>query len=119
MICVVWWHLVLFLGGWLLVAIGGHVLGFTYWLRLWRVFDIGMNAVLAGDDRETISSRLGKAQRRGSKFAAVACAFLHLIDRAHCRDSIDEELGARRVPVGMAVVGLFFIVFSVLLYVAA
>lgn len=108
MICVEPWHLVLFLGGFLLLAIGGHVIGLTYWLGIWYAIDVTLNAILAGNKRETMSSRLGKMHRNGSKFAAAVCWCLSLIDKGHCEGAIDSDVG-RGVPVAMAVVGIIWV----------
>lgn len=51
------------------------------------------NALAGGYPDETISSRLGKAERRGHFAACVLCKFLHLFDRHHCAKNIEEDEG--------------------------
>lgn len=52
-----------------------------------------LSALTGGDPDETISSRLGKAQRRGQPFACIACRLLDLIQRNHCARSIEDDEG--------------------------
>jgi hypothetical protein len=57
--------------------------------------DLLFNAITAGDPRETMSSRMGKAKRdRNSRIAHFLCGFLH-IDPFHCLDAINNEVGSR------------------------
>lgn len=64
--------------------------------------DLFANALLMGDPRESISSRLGKWQEAGGWRGAVAgglcpAVSLIMIERDHCRRSIDRGAGARGV----------------------
>jgi hypothetical protein len=64
--------------------------------------DFFANAVMAGDPGESISSRLGKWQTMGGWRGVIAdglCPALSLImlERDHCRVSIDRSVGARGV----------------------
>ncbi len=57
-------------------------------------FDLFVNAVLAGDPRETISSRIGKKTARGEcKLCKFICKYLDKIDSRHCDNSIDWTEG--------------------------
>lgn len=63
---------------------------------LWNVLialDQLANTLLAGDPDETISSRLGKMQRKGNKFAKCACRVLDFFDEGHCEKSIEKDRG--------------------------
>jgi len=56
------------------------------------------NTVLFGDPDETISSRLGKwleypTTSTRYKFAEFTCKFLHMIDKNHCRKSVEPDEG--------------------------
>lgn len=59
-----------------------------------RCADIICNAILLGDPRETISSRMGKyvAKKRGF-IPCKICALLNKIDPNHCISSIDDDVG--------------------------
>ncbi len=60
--------------------------------------DEGGSTVTGGDPGETISSRLGKAQRDGNKFADVFCTyFLNQFVANHCQDSIEQYEGSRAI----------------------
>lgn len=50
--------------------------------------DAWLNGLLGGDPRETISERLGRAQRAGSVVAVVLCLPLELIEPAHCARAV-------------------------------
>lgn len=53
-----------------------------------------LNAVTGGAPDETLSSRFGRARRRGSKTGRATCAVLDWIDPCHCETSIEfDELG--------------------------
>lgn len=54
------------------------------------------NTILGGDPDETISSRLGKKEREGSKIAKWACSILNKFDHCHCKNSIEEDEGIKR-----------------------
>lgn len=72
---------------------------YNYALQVWIGFDKFCNACLKGDNRETISSRLGKSLYHG--FAPVfgfraldrfVAFLLDQVDPDHCRKSIDWTL---------------------------
>ena len=46
------------------------------------------NTAFGGDEDETISSRAGKANRKGKRWACVLCKLLDKIDPNHCEKSI-------------------------------
>lgn len=49
------------------------------------------NTVFGGDPDETVSSRLGKAERAGSRRAHIACAIIGLfLGHDHCHEAIEE-----------------------------
>lgn len=60
------------------------------WLRWW---DQGLNVLTGGDSLETLSSRAGKGQREGKKWACILCRFLDLFQRDHCARSINPDDG--------------------------
>lgn len=60
------------------------------WLRWW---DQGLNVLTGGDSLETLSSRAGKGQREGKKWACYLCRFLDLFQRDHCARSINPDDG--------------------------
>ena len=69
-----------------------------YWINNWVALDQLANALLAGDPDETISSRTGKWLSLPHdtwkwKVAYVLCRALHLLDKNHCLDSIEEDEG--------------------------
>ncbi len=55
------------------------------------------NALLGGDPDETISSRLGKAQERGSGYGAWLRKILDWIDKDHCAEAIERDEGKRQI----------------------
>ncbi len=65
-----------------------------YLLNILGALDRLANAITLGSGDETISSRLGKAQAKGSRFACVLCRFLDLFQRDHCKLSINPDDGA-------------------------
>ena len=52
-----------------------------------------VNAIFGGDPDETISSRAGKDQLKGRKWAIWLCWFLNKFDTKHCSKSIEEDEG--------------------------
>jgi len=63
---------------------------------LWNVLigiDQTVNAAMAGDPDETISSRAGKAAREGKRWGCVLCRFLDLFEKNHCEISIEDDEG--------------------------
>ncbi len=65
------------------------------WLRnIGIAFDQFWNAVTLGDPDETVSSRLGKAAKRGNRFALLACRLLNRLFRSeHCTEAIEQDEG--------------------------
>lgn len=61
------------------------------WLR-W--LDAGLNVLTGGDANEMLSSRAGKAQLKGKRWACVLCRFLDLFQKDHCKLSINTDDGA-------------------------
>ncbi|PUB82387.1 MAG: hypothetical protein DBP02_15145 [gamma proteobacterium symbiont of Ctena orbiculata] len=72
-----------------------------YFRNVFVAFDQLFNALTGGDEDETISSRLGKARRNGSRFATVICWVLtHVFfweKGDHCARSIEEDEGANEI----------------------
>jgi hypothetical protein len=57
-----------------------------------------LNAITGGDEDETISSRLGKCQKKGNYFCVILCWVLtHVVffwqKKPHCLDNIEEDEG--------------------------
>ena len=78
----------------------GIVLHRRYWYHVWIGFDRFCNAVLGGDSRETVSSRLGKAIYHGhpNVFGCMAADktvswWLSQVDPNHCKKSVEWEFG--------------------------
>jgi hypothetical protein len=66
-----------------------------YVTNLLYALDLLFNAITAGDPRETMSSRMGKAKRdRDSRIAHFLCGLLH-VDPFHCLDAINDDVGSR------------------------
>ena len=81
--------------------------GSKYWQSAWLSFDYFCNAVLGGNIKETISSRLGKSIYYGHppvfiyrRCDKIVASWLHAVDRNHCRNSIQFDVGRRRSQVG-------------------
>lgn len=51
------------------------------------------NAAFGGHEDETISSRAGKAARKGKRWACVLCRLLDRLDPGHCEKSIEPDRG--------------------------
>lgn len=66
-----------------------------YLARVFVALDQLLNALLGGDEDETISSRIAKDKRRGRKFACVLCKILDWIDKDHCEKAIERDEGKR------------------------
>lgn len=67
-----------------------------FWNQL-IALDQTVNALLGGDPDETISSRAGKAQGEGKRWACVLCRLLNVFDRDHCVKSIEPDEGGSAV----------------------
>jgi len=64
--------------------------------RVWTIavaYDQLANAAFGGDEDETISSRAGKARRRGKRWACLLCRLLDALDPDHCEKSIESDRG--------------------------
>lgn len=68
-----------------------------YVMNILSALDRLANAITFGSGDETISSRLGKAQAKGSRFACVFCRFLDLFQKDHCVKSVNPDDGASAV----------------------
>lgn len=64
-----------------------------YLVNLLIALDQFGNALFAGDPDETISSRAGKAARRGRRWGCVLCRVLDVFERDHCEKSIEPDRG--------------------------
>lgn len=72
--------------------------GDGYFHSWWYSVDCLGNALAAGDPRETISSRAGKARLAGREWGCVLCAVLAAITRNdHCTLSIEVNEGSRAI----------------------
>lgn len=93
-------NLIIGLALWVVASVAALVslcLGLLYLLfsprRFWRVMlahDQAANAAFGGSENETISSRAGRAARRGDRWGCVLCKLLDKIDPGHCEKSIGE-----------------------------
>lgn len=57
-----------------------------------------LNALTFGDPDETLSSRWGRAKRRGNKVATLACKTLDFVDRCHCELAIEFDDEGNPLP---------------------
>lgn len=64
-----------------------------YLVNLLIALDQFGNALFAGDPDKTISSRAGKAARRGRRWGCVLCRVLDVFERDHCEKSIEPDRG--------------------------
>lgn len=69
-----------------------------YLARVFVALDQLLNALLGGDEDETLSSRLAKDARRGRFVGCVLCKVLGWIDKDHCEKAIERDEGKRPVP---------------------
>ncbi|MGQ1929829.1 hypothetical protein [Ornithobacterium rhinotracheale] len=60
----------------------------------WNKYLRKENGYAFGDERETISSVLGKNERDGTltKCGQILCKFLNKIDKNHCSKSINDDI---------------------------
>lgn len=68
----------------------------SYFLNVLIAIDQLLNALLAGDPDETISSRMGKYVVRGRGFIpCVLCKLLDIVfrEKDHCKNSIETDEG--------------------------
>ena len=77
--------------------------GSEYWAHIWIGFDKFCNALIGGDHRETISSRLGKSTIFNHKpvfghilIDELVSWWLHQADHNHVAKSIDWSVGDKR-----------------------
>lgn len=75
---------------WMLLAI---ISGSKRAWTLAKSYDQLANAAFGGSEDELISSRAGKASRRGEKWACLLCKLLHKLDKNHCEKSIELDEG--------------------------
>lgn len=76
--------------GWMLCAVLGNS------VRAWRLavsFDQLANTAFGGHEDETISSRAGKAARKGKRWGCLLCRFLDWFEPNHCELSIEPDRG--------------------------
>ena len=79
-----------------LIALAAAVIGSD---RAWPVAvanDQALNAALvgrSGSEDETVSSRAGKAARKGKRWACVLCRLLDRLDPNHCEKAIEPDEG--------------------------
>lgn len=75
---------------WMLLAILGNS------DRAWRLgvsFDQLANTAFGGSEDETISSRAGKAARKGERWGCVLCKLLDWFEPNHCESNIEADEG--------------------------
>ena len=68
-------------------TLGRYIMNWLRWL------DQGLNVLTGGDSSETLSSRAGKGQLEGKRWACVLCQFLDFFQRDHCERSINPDDG--------------------------
>jgi hypothetical protein len=64
--------------------------------RAWRLavsYDQLANTAFGGSEDETISSRAGKAARKGKRWGCVLCKLLDWFQPNHCELSIEPDRG--------------------------
>lgn len=64
-----------------------------YALNILISLDQLVNALAAGDPDETISSRAGKAARKGVLWGCLLCRLLDRLEKDHCNSSIEPDRG--------------------------
>ena len=67
----------------------------SYGRRVAVAIDQLLNALLNGDEDETISSRAAKARLKGKRWGCVLCRFLDWLDPNHCTNSIEPDEGEK------------------------
>lgn len=83
-----------------LIALGAAIVGSD---RAWPVAvanDQALNAALVGkpgSEDESVSSRAGKAARKGKRWGCLLCRLLDKFDPRHCQNNIEEDEGERIV----------------------
>lgn len=61
-----------------------------YTVNLFVLASLAVNALLAGDPRETFSSRAGKAARLNRRWAVIFCTVAGWFHKDHCEISIKD-----------------------------
>ncbi|WP_133598580.1 hypothetical protein [Tepidicella xavieri] len=74
---------------WMLLAAIASPHGRRAW-TLAIAYDQLANAAFGGHEDETISSRAGRAQRQGKRWACLLCRLLDRLDPGHCERSIER-----------------------------
>jgi hypothetical protein len=73
-----------------------------YGINVWEGLDNSISSELGGDPDESLSSRLGKARNRGSRWGVVTAkvdlVFGELFgDENHCQRTIEKDEGKKQV----------------------
>lgn len=80
-----------------LIALVGFFLAILYDTKVaWSTansIDQSANAALKGDCDESLSSRAGKARRKGKIWGCVLCKLLDAVVKNHCEDAIELDEG--------------------------
>lgn len=63
----------------------------NYVFKVLVAIDQLLNALLNGSPDETLSSRLGKGERRGCRVCWFFCRILDIFEKNHCALSIEED----------------------------
>ena len=61
-----------------------------YVLRVLIALDQLVNALLGGDEDETVSSRAARARAAGAWWGLTLCRFLDWLEPDHCKNAIGE-----------------------------
>jgi hypothetical protein len=69
-----------------------------YLVRQLIALDQAVNTLLDGEPDETLSSRLGRAEQKGSRFATEACEVLDVVEKDHCATSIEFDKDGNPKP---------------------
>lgn len=72
---------------------------YSYVINILYALDCLLNAVMAGDPREPVSSRAGKKVDT-CLTCKILCAFLNFVDKDHCKKYIVPNVGDRAVIEG-------------------
>ncbi len=65
----------------------------SYGQRIAIALDQLLNALFAGSEDETISSRAYKASLGGKRWGCLLCRFLNWLDKDHCKNSVEWDEG--------------------------
>lgn len=69
-----------------------------YLINLFIGVDQFWNTVFWGHPDETISSRAGRAARKGKPWGCLLCWLLDKLDRGHCEKAIEECCERKAAP---------------------